>query len=66
MKPTEKGLTQLVQSITTIRAYGKDISKEAKSNLHEMIVILKSNGFKNESLLKKMNELVHSSQKLIG
>ena len=61
VEPTEKGLTQLVQSIMTVRAYGKDISKEAKENLRKMLVQLKSSGFENEVLLEKLNELARGS-----
>ena len=66
IKPTEKGLTQLMQAITVIRAYGKDISTEAKSNLLEIAKQLRANGFGHEILLKKLDTLARGSQELIG
>lgn len=65
VKPTEKGLRQLVQSIATVRDYGKDIRKETKENLRKMVKQLKSNGFENEKLLEELDELASTSQKII-
>ena len=61
IKPTEKGLIQLVQSISMVRAYGKDISKEAKENLSKIVKQLKNNGFVDDVLLKKLDEVANSS-----
>jgi len=61
IKPTTKGLTQLARSIDTIRAYGKDISKEAKANLRVMLGQLRVDGFEDVGLLHKLETLATSS-----
>jgi uncharacterized membrane protein len=66
LNPTEKGLTELVQSITMVRAYGKDISDDAKENLRKMVGQLRNSGFKNEELLKKLDALASTSQKMVA
>jgi len=65
VQPTEKGLIQLMQSITTVRAYGKDISEDAKENLRMMVKQLKNTGFKNEALLQKLDDLAKSSHMVL-
>jgi len=59
--PTHKGLTQLLQSMKTVRAYGQDISKEAKDNLHHIVKQLKSGGFSDLNLLEKLERISRSS-----
>ena len=59
--PTHKGLTQLLQSIKTVRAYGQDIGKEAKDNLRHIVKQLKAGGFKDPNLLESLERISRSS-----
>jgi len=65
LTPTKKGLMELTQSIEMIRAYGNDISKEAKENLRKIVWQLKSNGFEDEGILKKLDEMARGSQEIV-
>jgi hypothetical protein len=59
--PTEKGLKVLMDVITTLRVYGKDINKEAKNNLINLVKQLNLTGFQNKALLKKLDDIARSS-----
>lgn len=61
IRPNQKDLRQLIQSITTIRAYGKDISKEAKGNLRKIVEILHRSDFKDKRLLNTLDDMAHGS-----
>lgn len=64
--PTDRELTVLLQSIKTIRAYGKDIDNEAKKNLIKIVHHLEKSGYKNKALLKQLDNIVKTSQVLMS
>ena len=60
--PTESELHLLVQSIETIRAYGKDINNDAKKDLKNIVQLLKKSQYKNRALLHQLDALARTSQ----
>jgi GTP cyclohydrolase FolE2 len=62
---TTKELQSLIEEISIIRAYGRDISKEAKKKLLDIIDIAnKKDSAPNKTLLKKLEEIAITSQSL--
>jgi hypothetical protein len=62
--PTDIELNDLVKSIEVVRAYGKDISQQAKLDILKIVKMLTEKNFKDTKILKKLEELTTSSQHL--
>ncbi len=60
----DKEMNSLIQDISIIRAYGKDISKESKIKLLKIIKILATKHNPNIELLKKLKDIAVTSQLL--
>ncbi len=63
-KINDNELESIIRKLQRIRAYGKDISKEAKINLLKIIKVLASKHYPNKALLLKLLDIAQSSQKL--
>jgi len=62
--PTSKELKNLLNSISVIRAYGKDISKKAKLDLLKIVKKLADENFEDINILKKLKDISITSQQL--
>lgn len=62
--PTNIELNDLVKSIEVVRAYGKDISQQAKLDILKIVKMLTEKNFKDTKILQKLEELTTSSQHL--
>ncbi len=63
--PNRKELVSLIESIKTIRSYGKDLSPKSKIDLKIIISNLKKKG-KFQDLIKDLKIFVETSQSLIA
>jgi len=64
--PNNKELQSLIESIKTIRSYGKDLSAKSKDSLSFIVKTLQNKHYKNIDLLKKLETFVATSQKLVA
>ena len=62
--PTSRELKSLVNSISVIRAYGKDISKKAKLDILKIVKKLADENFKDIKVLKELKNISITSQQL--
>jgi len=63
--PNKKELLSLIESIKTIRSYGKDLSKASKNSLKVIVKSLKSK-HNNIDLVKKLETFIATSQQLVA
>jgi len=63
--PNRKELESLIESINTIRSYGKDLTSKSKMDLKIIISNLKKRG-KFQDLIKSLKVFVETSQSLIA
>jgi len=63
--PNRKELESLIESINTIRSYGKDLTPKSKMDLKIIISNLKKRG-KFQDLIKSLKVFVETSQSLIA
>jgi hypothetical protein len=62
--PTSRELKSLISSIEVLRAYGKDINKDAKIKLLKIAKKLVEENFKDIDTLKKLKDISITSQQL--
>jgi hypothetical protein len=62
--PTSRELKSLISSIEVLRAYGKDINKEAKIKLLKIAKKLVEENFQDIKTLKKLKDISITSQQL--
>ena len=63
--PNRKELESLIESINTIRSYGKDLTPKSKMDLKIIISNLKKKG-KFQDLIKNLKVFVETSQTLVA
>jgi len=63
--PNRKELESLIESINTIRSYGKDLTPKSKMDLKIIISNLKKKG-KFQDLIKHLKVFVETSQTLVA